>query len=78
MDEAREHFLARADSPTISTVQSVPATRRARSTIRREDASTATGSSVSLKLDSMLIGNLNSLANAAMRCSCNCRACRFA
>src|SRR5262245_53900941 len=48
------------DSPTISTVQSVPATRRARSTIRREDASTATGSSDSLN-DSMLIGNLNSL-----------------
>src|SRR3954470_13829025 len=49
------------DSPTISTVQSLPATRRARSTIRREEASTATGSSVWLKFDSMLIGNLNSL-----------------
>src|SRR5690242_3023521 len=48
------------DSPTISTVQSLPATRRARSTIRRDDASTATGSSDSLN-DSMLIGNLNSL-----------------
>src|SRR3954470_15678209 len=49
------------DSPTISTVQSLPATRRARSTMRREEASTATGSSEWLKFDSMLIGNLNSL-----------------
>src|SRR5215510_10647651 len=47
------------DSPTISTVQSVPATRRARSTIRRDDASTATGGSNSLN-DSVLIGILNS------------------
>src|SRR5215213_2824522 len=43
------------DSPTISTEQSVAATRRARSMMRRDELSTATGSSASLKFFSVLI-----------------------
>src|SRR6187551_38453 len=49
------------DSPTISTEQSVAATRRASAMVSCEDESTATGSSASLSFISVLIGTSGSV-----------------
>ena len=55
MNEPRQHFLAGAGFADDQHRAIGAATRRARPTISRDDASTATGSSASLKFCSVLI-----------------------